>query len=392
MAMKWLHRLRLNLLARRPHYMLDPDLLVPGDVILSTQKAAASFLIRLGTRSQFSHAAIYLGGGLYAEAVGLGVRVRAVATMIKTGVKVFRLKPGGSPDAAAIAVKASACVNDYIHAPYWKAGAMLSIYKATVLEKRHRLFCSHLVAQAYKDAGLEVVPSLDPTKVTPALLSKSAAFDDVSASVVKRLWMIPDFVADPHFESLSDRETTLVQDMRADAADWFAAQGIPVPDTWADMVFFLSADSNPARRNALDRALMSVLARHGYVRLLEDIRKQVLEPMQQWLDDFDALVISNKQLAVEYYFLEQALPALETQTAIAKDNAEHYTEVNARAPAETFEFLAIHAAAHGEMSRRCGDLTKLMMNAIWARFPADWRETAWAEHRRQTAGGGHGQA
>jgi hypothetical protein len=385
MVTKWLHRTRLKFLVRRAYYMLDPERLMSGDVILSTQKGAVSLLIRIGTRSPFSHASIYLGGGLYAEAVGLGVRVRPVATMIKNRMKVLRLAANSSRDPVATALKASESVNNYIHAPYWVTGAMLAIYRTTVLERRHRLFCSQLVAQAYEDAGLRIVPSLDPTKVTPASLAASSAFQDISASAVRRIWLIPDFVVGSHLVSLVDQETMMFQDMHLDAVDWFKERGIKVPQDWASMVLFLGEDSNESIRSELDLALMSVLGRHGYTKLLKDVVNRVLTPMEEWLEHFESLAIPDKQLATEYYFLEQALAAIETQAAIAEDNAKVYLELNARTPTSTFKFLALNEELRYGLAQRSLALTTTMMNAIWIRLPVKWREEAWAAYREQKA-------
>src|SRR5882724_2118995 len=99
-----LKRFREWRLRRREYYMLEVEALRPGDVIFSTERHWISYGIRLFDRSSFSHAALYLGDGTYAEAESGGVRVRAATTVVKETLIVKRLK--GGAEAAAIARRA----------------------------------------------------------------------------------------------------------------------------------------------------------------------------------------------------------------------------------------------------------------------------------------------
>src|SRR4051812_3848667 len=163
----WLERFRSWRKQRRNYYMLDSRKLQPGDIFFSTERAAESFFIRLFTLSGYSHASIYLGDSLYAEAVGLGVRVRSTTTFVKESIKVTRLK-GGAPS-QAVALAAANRVDHYLHVPYALPSAILSIFGRLPSKDERALFCSQLVAQAYADIGIAVVPKLDAVKVTPAL-------------------------------------------------------------------------------------------------------------------------------------------------------------------------------------------------------------------------------
>ncbi len=62
--------------------MIGAELLRPGDILLSADQGIASAGIRLVTLSPVSHAALYVGDGRIAEAVGTGVRVRTVAAVL----------------------------------------------------------------------------------------------------------------------------------------------------------------------------------------------------------------------------------------------------------------------------------------------------------------------
>src|SRR5690349_23199833 len=52
--------------------------LEPADIIVSTTKAAISGVIRIGTTSVVSHAALFAGGGEMIEAIGEGVVRRSI--------------------------------------------------------------------------------------------------------------------------------------------------------------------------------------------------------------------------------------------------------------------------------------------------------------------------
>src|SRR5690242_8668703 len=55
---------------------ISPDALQTADIIVSTTAAAVSRVIRAGTISDVSHAALYIGGGQVVEAIGEGVVLR----------------------------------------------------------------------------------------------------------------------------------------------------------------------------------------------------------------------------------------------------------------------------------------------------------------------------
>jgi uncharacterized protein YycO len=191
--------------SRRKYYIINAKALLPGDIIFSTERAPESFAIRKVTQSPYSHAAIYLGHSRYAEAVGLGVRVRAVSTTLKEQIKVIRLKADAAPDAAALAAKAAESINYYLHSPYWTQGAILSIFRNAKVDERRSLFCSHLIARVYADAGLDVIDGREPFKITPGDLAESSKFDDVSKQVLEPASVLAAWVLDPKFTTLSAR-------------------------------------------------------------------------------------------------------------------------------------------------------------------------------------------
>src|SRR5512143_2961900 len=71
---------------------IQPADLRPGDILLSADPGLASAGIRLLTTSPVSHAAIYVGNGEVAEALGGGVRLRSMERVLEeeTVAAVFR--------------------------------------------------------------------------------------------------------------------------------------------------------------------------------------------------------------------------------------------------------------------------------------------------------------
>jgi uncharacterized protein YycO len=61
---------------------VGPEALRPGDILLSADAGVTSAGIRLVTLSPVSHAALYVGDGRVAEAVGSGVRARSIAAVL----------------------------------------------------------------------------------------------------------------------------------------------------------------------------------------------------------------------------------------------------------------------------------------------------------------------
>lgn len=72
--------------------MLTIDNLQPADIMLSTGGAAASVVIRAGTVSRYSHAALYIGNGQIIEAIGSGVTLQGIRDAMSddTLVSVYR--------------------------------------------------------------------------------------------------------------------------------------------------------------------------------------------------------------------------------------------------------------------------------------------------------------
>lgn len=148
------------------------DALSPGDIIVSTARAAVSYLIRAGTVSAISHAMIYVGDGNIVEAVGDGVREVPLASAIGDAILAVAYR-----DPRVDATKAAQIVayaRSQIGQPYNYAGVarvgwrILHPLQARIFDAiRERLgtddqsaqsfYCSELVFSAFENAGIPLV-------------------------------------------------------------------------------------------------------------------------------------------------------------------------------------------------------------------------------------------
>ena len=172
--------------------LIAADALQPGDILLTSIATVNSFGIRLGTFSPVSHAVLYLGDGLIAEAVGSGVRARRLADVVdeEQMVVAFRV-PGLQP---ADVEKIRNWANAQVGTRYNTAGVLLNA--PFVLNRRlcelplipsavshycisgmamvqlgasrdDQFFCSQFVLEAYRQAGMPITDA-DPRWVSPA--------------------------------------------------------------------------------------------------------------------------------------------------------------------------------------------------------------------------------
>jgi uncharacterized protein YycO len=318
--------------------MLDVGQLQPGDVIFSTERAVSSFFIRLGTWSKYSHACIYLGDGLYAEAVDVGVRTRAVTTLVKEKMKVIRLKGGADSQRAAAA--AAKRVNHYLHAPYALPGAILAVVRKLSSEHARALFCSQLVAQCYFDVGVAVAKGRPPAKVTPGMLSKSKIFRDVTEEVKFQTRVVPEHLVFGHFETLSDRETKAVEDMYQRLRPFFEQRGISVPQHWIGMLRILADMNNSSVQEDLDHEVLKAMRDSGYIALLGASSDEAIKPFAEWLIALQPSELTDQQTALYKYSFINLLPALKRQAQIDLGNQQFWTEEWQRTSLGTFQVLA----------------------------------------------------
>ncbi|UXY15684.1 YiiX/YebB-like N1pC/P60 family cysteine hydrolase [Chitiniphilus purpureus] len=172
--------------------LVDAAALLPGDILLSASNGFTSAGIRMFTLAPVSHAALYLGDGEVAEAVGEGVRLRRLDRLVQEEAVVVAFRREGL-DAAQIGA-----LRDFAHAQlgqrYDYVGVLLQapfsvqrrlcelpLVSATLREAclrgvaaiqlgtvdNERFFCSQFVLAAYHAAGAPLT-NAHPRWISPA--------------------------------------------------------------------------------------------------------------------------------------------------------------------------------------------------------------------------------
>ena len=172
--------------------LIAASVLEPADVLLSSGATLQSLGIQLATLAPVSHALVYLGDGLVAEAVGEGVRTRRIEAVLDEEAMVVAFR---APDITpAQAQRLRDWSLSQVGVQYNTVGVMLTA--PFVLSRRlcelplvpgavrdacvrgfatvqlgasrdDRFFCSQFMLKAYRQAGAPL-SSADPRWVTPA--------------------------------------------------------------------------------------------------------------------------------------------------------------------------------------------------------------------------------
>lgn len=150
-------------------------LIQPGDVVLTTTPESMSQTIRKFTGADISHAMICVGTSSVIDSTGDGVHARNLERIIlEPGCAGHVLRPVkllSTDQLRSVISFARAAVGTR----YTKSGAAKSVLAGFVAGRRQ--FCSRLVAQAYRDAGVNLVSDADFCH--PGELLDSAALVEV---------------------------------------------------------------------------------------------------------------------------------------------------------------------------------------------------------------------
>jgi rcorf112 len=141
-------------------YIINPAKLIKGDIILSKYDDELSKRIRLKTNSEYSHCSIYISDFSIIEATSEGVHSQNIQRLLfnnKDDAVAFRFN-GLSKDQIDK-------IDDYIRK---SIGTEYGIREALKTLKgnenrivKNRQFCTRLIAQAYRYAGINIVNNAD---------------------------------------------------------------------------------------------------------------------------------------------------------------------------------------------------------------------------------------
>lgn len=160
-----------------------------GDIIVSTTRAFASRIIRLGTVSPVSHVMLYVGDAKVIEAVGSGVRETTLDAAVADAILAvaYRHPQLDATRAAAVVAHARSRVGN----PYNIAGVAFQGYRilnplpAAVIEAVGRrlgvepgqagaVYCSELVLEAFERAGVPLTVGARPAQSRPDQVAQFA--------------------------------------------------------------------------------------------------------------------------------------------------------------------------------------------------------------------------
>lgn len=160
---------------------LREEALKTGDIILTTTTAAVSKAIRLATKSDISHAMIYVQDHCVIDATAEGVQARNTQRLfLEDNGSVHLLRP--RHELPADQVKA---LCNYVRGQVGAQYATKEARRTAVRGARQwtrKQFCSRLVAQAYASVGVMLVG--DPNFCSPAELKHSALLIEVPNATV----------------------------------------------------------------------------------------------------------------------------------------------------------------------------------------------------------------
>lgn len=151
-------KMAMNETKLRPRVFVS-DLIQVGDVLLTTTPDAMSRTIRNVIGADISHAMICVGASSVIDSTGDGVHARNLKRIVlEAGCAGYVLRPV-KPLTISQLQSVISFARAAIGTRYSKAGAAKSVLAGFVPGRRQ--FCSRLVAQAYRHAGVKLVPDAD---------------------------------------------------------------------------------------------------------------------------------------------------------------------------------------------------------------------------------------
>lgn len=149
---------------------IDYDLLRPGDIVLTTSLAPESWSVRFGTRSDISHAMLYVAKSSVIDSTSDGVHARNLQKIFYDNDCAFhalRLKESLTAEQLE---KIITYARTQTGTEYTVLEAVRSL-KPGRSEGGNKQFCSRLVARAYAAANIKLVEN--PDFCTPQQLKES---------------------------------------------------------------------------------------------------------------------------------------------------------------------------------------------------------------------------
>ncbi|MGH6877242.1 MAG: hypothetical protein ACREHV_07660, partial [Rhizomicrobium sp.] len=165
-----------------------PERIRVGDIILTAGSGLISASIRKLTKSDFSHAALCNQPGMLLEALDTGVQRRStIGTYVtqREWIRVLRPKNSLTPNSRGLGI--ADCADSIYGRAYSVRGAVASRFPLLGATAAGGMFCSQVVAEAYRLYGMPLLPGKLPSQIYPGLLLASPELSDVTDKCIRKL-------------------------------------------------------------------------------------------------------------------------------------------------------------------------------------------------------------
>ncbi|MDE0567768.1 MULTISPECIES: YiiX/YebB-like N1pC/P60 family cysteine hydrolase [Shewanella] len=302
---------------------INTDILMKGDVVLTTTSGKDSGFIRKVTRSDISHAMICVAYGSVIDSTEEGVQARNIQKLLyddECAIYILRLKTPLSQ------VQADSIVN-YARAStgtsYTKIEAAKSIAPEIAGKGGIKQFCSRMVARAYASAGIMLVNNPDyctpnDLKNSELLMHVENPWVVVSDNEVKTIKQVGDTT-----EGMREKTNNLLMAIRA--LD-------PNVESINDI------DSLVIRREDLDHSIANAFRTSGYLDHWKvELSRFPWRYDQTLITQFYHSLTDPKELI--QYCRDTLRDDENGAFAHWEANARGYSEANRMYPRETFRLL-----------------------------------------------------
>lgn len=170
-----------NIFMSNLNYILDINLLEVGDIILTTGKHPVSKSIKVATKSNYSHAMLYVGHCCCIHSTGdrvHSINPQNILFEKKSDATVFRILPNIKKE---VVKQACFLARTQIGKEYTVKEAFKTVLPSMKRKDVDRQFCSRLVARSYEKAGIKLVA--DCNYCTPQELADSVSTYEINNCV-----------------------------------------------------------------------------------------------------------------------------------------------------------------------------------------------------------------
>lgn len=143
-------------------YLLDDNKLEIGDIVLTTTSHKLSKIIRAVTKGDYSHAMLYVGGNSCIDSTGNGVQSHNTQRLLFPSSKFCKVLRHKDP----LTKEQTDLITYFVRSKVGTAYSIPEAIQAGIkirdnVRELNKQFCSRLVAQAYRSAGLQIVANAD---------------------------------------------------------------------------------------------------------------------------------------------------------------------------------------------------------------------------------------